>query len=750
MPRKKSTPAVMPPAPGPTGWIPPFARDDDQHQHHEAAMAMAMPRFSLEGTYHETTGRFELFKAVQKVLRPSDPQILPYNWQVTGSCFPAGTPVRMADGSEKPIEEVRVGDEVITHTGMSRRVVETMRRDYTGDLLTLHVKGFAFPLTMTADHRVAVVETAGRVTARREGERLRHSLTWVRADELSEGDGAVVGCVLREEDAEIDLLPLLGDRGVDMDSLAAGGSEDHGPYSRARAVRAREDIRSGSCAGRIRLRHSRYENAIFRRVAVSASFARFIGLYLAEGGVHDGRVTFTYSAQERDTLAAETLVLARGLFGAEGELLHEPGRGRTTVRFNNLTLAAALKALVPGDVYTKRVPGAFFNAPAPVRAALIGGWYAGDGYYQAGDDRRDGKIQGVTASAGLARDVTTLALSVGHRASCSRRKPRGRSREAWDVYLSGESARIAIAAAKGCQADTVTRRAAGDTNFCPFGYVRAVKRVDRIAVVNLPVYDFEVEEDHSFLAGGLVVHNCVGAGGGNMLRTLMCVEIAAGEAEEYQELFWLFTYGRSRYHAGMPNPGEGSFGSAWAKAIKEDGCLHLKEAPGLPQPALKSGWIQFTASVERTYSDGDAKVNLDLMPTARLHPVKSFARIRSADEGKAAIANGYPLTQASMFGTSGAKRQGSPAVMVAEWDGSWAHQMWFDSCWDHPSLGLIFRIVNNWGPTAHARPVDAHEPLGGFWITARTFDRICGGRDGEVFAFSGFEGFKVRELDFFA
>ena len=49
-----------------------------------------------------------------------------------------------------------------------------------------------------------------------------------------------------------------------------------------------------------------------------------------------------------------------------------------------------------------------------------------------------------------------------------------------------------------------------DINRCQFGYARAIRKIEKTKVEALPVYDFEVEEDHSFLAGGIVVHNCVG------------------------------------------------------------------------------------------------------------------------------------------------------------------------------------------------------------------------------------------------
>src|SRR5262249_54784280 len=43
-------------------------------------------------------------------------------------CMIAGTPIRMADGTEKPIEAVRVGDQVVSHTGQPRRVLRTFQR----------------------------------------------------------------------------------------------------------------------------------------------------------------------------------------------------------------------------------------------------------------------------------------------------------------------------------------------------------------------------------------------------------------------------------------------------------------------------------------------------------------------------------------------------------------------------------------------------------------------------------------------
>lgn len=101
-----------------------------------------------------------------------------YDNQWIGMCFPAGTPVRLADGSERAIEDVAVGDRVVTHASGGRQVVRTFRRLYDGDLVTVDVGEAAPPLPATADHPFAV--PAG------------DDVAWVKASDLRTGDKVIV------------------------------------------------------------------------------------------------------------------------------------------------------------------------------------------------------------------------------------------------------------------------------------------------------------------------------------------------------------------------------------------------------------------------------------------------------------------------------------------------------------------------------------------------------------------------------
>lgn len=247
--------------------------------------------------------------------------------------------------------------------------------------------------------------------------------------------------------------------------------------------------------------------------------------------------------------------------------------------------------------------------------------------------------------------------------------------------------------------------------------------------------------------------SCVGAGGCNMLMTAMAVEIALkGESEEFKVPWWLFTYGRSRYRAGMRGPGEGSIGSAWAEAVTKDGSFEIDPAgaPDLPDYKEQGGWIVQPSRVELEWSDG-GRIQEVWLKLGVVHRFKTAAPVRSADEAAQAIINGYPLTQASDFGfrpMSPAPR-GNPPVRVVEWNGRWSHQTYIDEYWDHPTEGELFRWGNNWGPDAHGPPT-GDEPPGGVYIQKRTLDQIIRSSPGEVIAFSGYDGFPARELNFAA
>lgn len=247
--------------------------------------------------------------------------------------------------------------------------------------------------------------------------------------------------------------------------------------------------------------------------------------------------------------------------------------------------------------------------------------------------------------------------------------------------------------------------------------------------------------------------SCVGASTGSATMVAQGVEILInGDREEYRHPWWLFAYGRSRFHAGIKGRGEGSWGSAMAKALITDGIFELdpEGQPDLPDPTIRNGWSVHSSGIEMDWSDG-GRIAANWLTVGKTRLFKTAARIRSADEMIAALANGYVCITAGMFGFSpmvpGVEGKSPNQVrLVRRWNASWSHQMFDVEFWDHPDLGPIFGKGNQWGATAHGTPPSDY-PNCMYYVTYDLQDQILKSRDTECYALSGYDGFPAREVE---
>ncbi len=239
--------------------------------------------------------------------------------------------------------------------------------------------------------------------------------------------------------------------------------------------------------------------------------------------------------------------------------------------------------------------------------------------------------------------------------------------------------------------------------------------------------------------------SCVGAGGGNSIFTTLCLEVLyGGQAEAIVIPFWLLPYGRSRMHAGMNGPGEGSLGSAFQQAMLEDGTFSAKD-PGLPAFQDTNG-LTWGARTEREWSDGRA-IAREWLEKAKPHRYDAFVQCRNADNVRDAVVNGCAPTCASMWGMrdpgeARVQGDGDAAVLIGTRTGQWSHQMSVQGWWDHPSLGELFLIENQWSQCYPADPATGGRKSG-VWVKKADMDWIC---NDEVFAPSGFNGIKAKDF----
>lgn len=230
--------------------------------------------------------------------------------------------------------------------------------------------------------------------------------------------------------------------------------------------------------------------------------------------------------------------------------------------------------------------------------------------------------------------------------------------------------------------------------------------------------------------------SCVGAGGGNAIFTLLAVEvIRLRDPAQIVVPFWLLPYGRSRYYMGDRGRGEGSLGSTFAKAAKEDGVVDAA-APTLPRFKLDDG-LSWFKDAEYSWSDGDAPQTMSLLPESRKHVVRQTAPCQTADDVEQAIRNYYPVTNASsLIPSPRVEDDGEAYGRVSRGGG---HQTTFLGVWRHPKKGgRWFKYQNQWGL--------GWGKAGACWIPEADVEAII--RNGEeTYAFSQFTDFPAQTLD---
>lgn len=122
------------------------------------------------------------------------------------------------------------------------------------------------------------------------------------------------------------------------------------------------------------------------------------------------------------------------------------------------------------------------------------------------------------------------------------------------------------------------------------------------------------------------------------------------------------------------------------------------------------------------------------------HQIKTVSLVKTVEEARDAIANGYGLSVCSNVGFSNKRDKKG----IAKVSGSWAHAMAWIACDDTGSEPL-FLVQNSWGKwNDGGHPDWGQIPDGSFLITADVAANMLS-QNGS-YAFSEFDGFPVQKL----
>lgn len=207
------------------------------------------------------------------------------------------------------------------------------------------------------------------------------------------------------------------------------------------------------------------------------------------------------------------------------------------------------------------------------------------------------------------------------------------------------------------------------------------------------------------------------------------------EMEKIVFPYTMYHYANGRAASGIRSKGEGSTGHGQAKALTNDGVIMYSFA-GLP--AVKIGnEIEWTGQQEIQYSVPSAfpKAAFD---EGRQHKFGEAVLLDSREACRTVLASGRSIAFCSDIGFGmEAPMKGGLRYFARRGD-TWNHCWGIDGYWmDHPELGEIYHLTNNWGE-AHGMDPTTGDAFG-FWVPPAVIDYILKGD--ETYAFLDLAGF---------
>ena len=125
------------------------------------------------------------------------------------------------------------------------------------------------------------------------------------------------------------------------------------------------------------------------------------------------------------------------------------------------------------------------------------------------------------------------------------------------------------------------------------------------------------------------------------------------------------------------------------------------------------------------------------------HQVSTISLVKTVDEARDAIANGYALSVCSGYGFSSRRDKHG----IAKRSGGWSHAMAWVACDDSREIydETLFLVQNSWG-VWNGGPKRFDQPDGSFWIRERDARGMLSGNG--AWAFSDVDGFPARKVEF--
>ncbi len=388
-------------------------------------------------------------------------------------CFPANTKVRVEGGLEKNIQDIQVGDMVLTDKNRYRKVTKVFNNGVKS-LIRVVPTGLLDDLDTTDNHPLMVVDR-------------------------------------RQVYGRYDSVAQSYRRNLRVKEFREVGIRPH--------FRPASDVYPGDYLC-VPIEYG-------GDVQADKNFAFLLGAFLAEGHYNKNKeyseghgINLTCGAHEKDFISR--IVAAGQALGTSPKVYENKTPGCTWVMISSVSLAKRIRACAGEYAEGKHIQGEARTWDHESTMTMLGAYMSGDG----GWDRKKGSYRARSCSQDLLRDLQQAFAFVGIPACIG-----------MDIFADRTNERNKVKAEAG-EFTIVARNDSGyirvsnyfSQHLIPFlvnkipahheptydsgrliiagGFILTpIQRIEQ-GVGEEEVFNIEVEEDHTYVANGVVVHNC--------------------------------------------------------------------------------------------------------------------------------------------------------------------------------------------------------------------------------------------------
>lgn len=380
------------------------------------------------------------------------------------------------DKGGKQAKDILIGDKVLTHKGRFRSVKKVIPTNNKSDIYILKVNNRMTPIKITGNHKVLT------------------NLGWVEVDKLNRN---------------VHLIAINGDVTENQELGYSLKMSDFCDFKHEILDNKINKILTSKNQKRLNKKYSDNYAKITNTIEINSELSWALGLWFAEGSVsrsRDGKpngIRITLNSDEKD-LGERFVKVFEDYFNANSGFyessVSRPDAAKSKVSkwitFNvSSSIIGNLFASFGENCKNKTLPDWVMNLPLNFLQSFLDAMLLGDGTYRKGVNKL------TLANPKLILQIYLIGLKLGKEMSLQMQDKKSKSGKTKHVYT------IVFRNYK------FSRSFAKSNSGIKFYDGLVYSTIDSLTKTNLicNVYDFEVEEDHSFSASGVVLHNCNGS-----------------------------------------------------------------------------------------------------------------------------------------------------------------------------------------------------------------------------------------------